>query len=93
VHYTASKHGIIGLTKKGAVKYGQFGIRVNCIAPGAFPETRLTERTGLTRSEQQLQAIAQITPLRRNSTLDEIKAACLYYASDASSFATGTVLI
>ncbi len=41
--YVAAKHGVVGLTRQGAAEYGQFNIRVNCIAPGFHTGTRLAE--------------------------------------------------
>lgn len=90
-HYVASKHGIIGLTRHGAVEYGQYGIRVNCIAPGNFPGTKLSESAGIIRSAEQVQTVIQRIPLQRTGTLDELKGLLLYLASDSSSFVTGQV--
>jgi NAD(P)-dependent dehydrogenase (short-subunit alcohol dehydrogenase family) len=93
VHYVASKHGIIGLTKHAAVEYATMGIRVNCIAPGNIGETRLSENSGIQRSEAQQQQALQRIPMRRAGHPQELKGLLLYLASDSSSFVTGQVFV
>jgi NAD(P)-dependent dehydrogenase (short-subunit alcohol dehydrogenase family) len=94
-HYTASKHGVIGLTKTGAVQYGPDNIRVNAIAPGFYAETRLGDPEG--RTEEQDQAFAErviaLTPLGRMAEPKELKGLAVFLASDASSFVTGATYV
>ncbi len=85
--YSASKGGLIALTRDLAVKWGPFGIRVNALAPGFFP-TRMTEKL-LPRIETLVQAR---TPLGRVGQSGELAAAALYLCSPASDYVTGQVL-
>ncbi len=85
--YSASKGGLIALTRDLAVKWGPFGIRVNALAPGFFP-TRMTEKL-LPRIEALVQAR---TPLGRVGQSGELAAAALYLCSPASDYVTGQVL-
>jgi gluconate 5-dehydrogenase len=85
--YSASKGGLIALTRDLAVKWGRFGIRVNAIAPGYFP-TRMSEKI-LPQVEPYVVAHAPISRLGRPG---ELGAAALYLCSSASSYVTGQVL-
>jgi NAD(P)-dependent dehydrogenase (short-subunit alcohol dehydrogenase family) len=88
--YTASKHGVVGLTRAGALDYSRHGIRINAIAPGNIDTPMLRsaiERRGRTMSE-----IEGRMPLGRFGTSDEIASAALFLCSAASSFTTGHVL-
>jgi NAD(P)-dependent dehydrogenase (short-subunit alcohol dehydrogenase family) len=95
--YVAAKHAVIGLTKQAAAEYGQYGIRVNCIAPGFHHGTRLVESARSKMSEEEFkelnQTIASRTPLGRTGDPKELKGLILYLASDSSSFMTGEVVV
>jgi len=87
--YTASKHGVVGLTKQIACEYAGQGIRVNAVCPGGIA-------TGMTRDlmsdPQTDELIKQTTPLGRWGEPEEIAEAILFLASDASSYITGEAL-
>lgn len=85
--YSASKGGVIALTRDLAVKWGPYGIRVNALAPGFFP-TRMTEKL-LARMEPVLR---ERIPLGRIGKTGELAAAALYLCSPASDYVTGQVL-
>ena len=87
VGYSASKGGLIALTRDLAVKWGRWGIRVNALAPGFFP-TRMTEKV-LPRAEAFLKATQ---PLGRPGAPGELGGAVLFLASPASDYVTGAVL-
>ncbi|BDG18934.1 gluconate 5-dehydrogenase [Thermus thermophilus] len=87
VGYSASKGGLIALTRDLAVKWGRWGIRVNALAPGFFP-TRMTEKV-LPRAEAFLKATL---PLGRPGAPGELGGAVLFLASPASDYVTGAVL-
>lgn len=87
VGYSASKGGLIALTRDLAVKWGRWGIRVNALAPGFFP-TRMTEKV-LPRAEAFLKATL---PLGRPGAPGELGGAVLFLASPASDYITGAVL-
>ncbi len=87
VGYSASKGGLIALTRDLAVKWGRWGIRVNALAPGFFP-TRMTEKV-LPKAEPLLKATL---PLGRPGRPGELGGAVLFLACPASDYITGAVL-
>jgi NAD(P)-dependent dehydrogenase (short-subunit alcohol dehydrogenase family) len=98
--YHTSKAAIIMFTRSAAVDLGRFGIRVNCIAPGNI-ETPILERTMASHlpEEERAEAMRKIRsviisrqPLPRQGTTADIAEAALYFASDRSSYVTGTLL-
>jgi len=95
--YVAAKHGVVGLTKQGAAEYGQFNIRVNCVAPGYHTGTRIAESLKIKPSAEEHQVRQQMinsrTPLKRMAEAKEIKGLIIYLASDSSSFTTGATII
>lgn len=87
-NYSASKAGMIGLTKSLAKEIASRGITVNAVAPG-FIETDMTAKL----SEDILkQAIAAI-PLGRSGQPEDVAKAVVFLASDAASYITGQVLV
>ncbi len=87
--YTASKAGIIGLTKATALEVGQFGIRVNCIQPGSTDTPMMWE--GLDDAERAdiEPVVAAAAPLQKVGQPEEIARVALFLVSDAASFVTG----
>jgi len=85
--YTASKGGIEMLTRVAAVELGRFGIRVNCIAPGAIE----IERTRL-EDPNYAETWGKITPLGRVGTPADVGAAVVFLASDDASFINGQTI-
>ena len=84
--YTASKHGVVGLTKHYASNFGRQGIRVNCINPG-WIRTAMTDP--LTASPQLTEYMERDCALGRLGTPEEVANVALFLASDESSFVTG----
>ncbi|MFZ9585690.1 MAG: SDR family NAD(P)-dependent oxidoreductase [Pseudohongiellaceae bacterium] len=88
--YSATKHGILGLTRAAALELAPQGIRVNAVAPGPV-ETGLLAR--MIDGQIPLQAIADSVPLRRIAQPAEIAAALLWLASDGAGYVTGETLV
>ncbi len=87
VNYSASKAGIIGLTKSVAKEFGKRGIRSNAIAPG-FIITDMTAQL----SEEVRKEWASKIPLHRGGTPQDVADVCLFLASDLSSYVSGQVI-
>ena len=87
-NYAASKAGMIGFTKSIALELGSRNIRANAIAPG-FIETEMTDKLDDAVVEQWRAGI----PLKRGGTPEDVANACLFFASDLSSYITGQVLL
>jgi 3-oxoacyl-[acyl-carrier protein] reductase len=86
-NYSASKGGLIALTKSLAREIAARGVRVNAIAPG-FIKTAMTDAL----SDEQKNALSQQIPLKRLGTVEDIANAALFLASDLSSYITGHIL-
>lgn len=84
--YTASKHGVVGLTRHGALRWANQGIRVNAVCPGVID----TAMTAQAAANPEIRAkIEQMTPMGRMGRPEEIAAAVLWLCSDAAGFVTG----
>ncbi len=86
-NYAASKAGIIGFSKSVALELGSRGIRCNVVAPG-FIETEMT--AGL--DEKVVQTWRDAIPLKRGGNPKDVANACVFLASDSSTYITGQVL-
>jgi len=99
--YTASKHGVVGLTRQLAITHAAQGITVNAIGPGAV-------QTGLRANTVRIlggdgpvmrgvggddTAVKAITPAERRGTIDEIAACAVFLAGEAASYVTGHTLV
>jgi NAD(P)-dependent dehydrogenase (short-subunit alcohol dehydrogenase family) len=85
--YTASKHGILGLTKNAAVEYADDGIRVNAVCPGAI----MTPLMSNIPPERQAEILAP-QAMTRPGQPEEVAAAVVWLCSDDASFVTGVSL-
>jgi NAD(P)-dependent dehydrogenase (short-subunit alcohol dehydrogenase family) len=85
--YTASKHGILGLTKNAAVEYANDGIRVNAVCPGAIMTPLMTAQP----PERQAEILAP-QAMTRFGDPAEVAAAVVWLCSDEASFITGVAL-
>jgi 3-oxoacyl-[acyl-carrier protein] reductase len=86
-NYTATKAGVINMTRTWARELGRYGIRVNAVAPG-FIGTDIVKDM----PEKVLDGLVGHTPLGRMGLPDDVAEAYLWLASDAASFVHGTVL-
>jgi NAD(P)-dependent dehydrogenase (short-subunit alcohol dehydrogenase family) len=87
VNYTASKGGIEQLTKVAAVELGKYGIRVNCVAPGAVEIERTKDEAG-----DYAGTWAGVTPLGRVGTPMDVGRAVVFFCGELSEFVTGQTL-
>ncbi len=92
--YSASKAGIIQLTKVMALEYADKNIRVNCICPGGIvtPLSQITADPATLRPED-FPPYRHVKAIRRFGDPEEVAKTALYLASDDSSFVTGTVSV
>lgn len=91
--YVAAKHGVVGLTKTGAVNGGPLGVRVNCVAPGLIV-TRLTDVNESVVEDAERARAAQIAtvPLGRAGGPDDIASVVAFLMSDDSAYVSGVVI-
>jgi len=87
--YTASKHGVIGLTRSLAVELGRTGVTVNCICPGPI-RTGMT--AGIAEADKETYAHRRV-PLRRYGDPEEVAHGTLGFVLPSSSFMNGAVLV
>ncbi len=87
VNYSASKAGLIGYTKALSKEVGSRGVRVNAVAPG-FIDTDMTRAV----KEEIRAEWCKTIPMRRAGDVREVANACLFLASDLSTYITGQVL-
>lgn len=87
VHYSASKAGVIGLTKALAKEVGLSGVRVNCIAPGVVMTDMMKDF-----DEDTLEQLREESPLNMLGTPKDIADAAVYLCSEKARFVTGQVL-
>lgn len=90
--YSASKHGVIGLTQTAAVEYAAKGIRINAVCPG-FIETPMIDRLGISSSDAALKSIVDLHPAKRLGKPEEIANAVIYLCKDESAFINGSALV
>lgn len=93
--YAASKHGVVGLTRNSAVEYGQYGVRVNAISPGAI-WTPMVENSMKQINPDDPRGAAeefiQINPTKRYGEADEIAAVVAFLLSDDASYLNAVIL-
>jgi NAD(P)-dependent dehydrogenase (short-subunit alcohol dehydrogenase family) len=97
--YSACKAGVIGLTRSVALEQAPFGIRVNCINPGAVETNIFSRSLGVDGAEAEAvmrlvtAAAERATPLGRMGQPADIAGAALWLASDDSAYVTGQAIV
>jgi len=90
VLYTTAKTALAGFTRAQALEWAPYGVHVNTIAPGIFPDV---VTSGEERVRQSTQRAEQTVPLKRPGRLREVGLLALYLASDASDYMTGQTIL
>lgn len=88
--YSASKHGVVGLTKSVALEYARLKLRVNAICPG-FTETQMVDEL-VEMVPSMAERVQHNAPMRRLGHADEIADAVVFLAGDTASFITGQAI-
>jgi len=88
--YTATKHGVVGLTRHAALRWARNGIRVNAVCPGVI-ETPMTD--AIAARPEIRKVMEEMTPMGRIGQPREVAAGVLWLCSDEASFVTGQMLI
>jgi NAD(P)-dependent dehydrogenase (short-subunit alcohol dehydrogenase family) len=90
--YTASKHGVVGLTKAAALDCAPSCIRVNAVCPGGIRTPMLEPLLSNPELENFIKDFIKIHPLGRLGKPEEVAEAVVWLCSDAASFVTGAIL-
>jgi NAD(P)-dependent dehydrogenase (short-subunit alcohol dehydrogenase family) len=88
--YVASKHAVIGITKSAAIEYGPHGIRVKAVSPGAIRTEMLRK---VLDNDGALDQMADIHPVRRIGSPEDVADAVAWLFSHYSSYYTGQSLV
>lgn len=93
--YAAAKHGVVGLTRNSGVEYGQYGVRINAIAPGAI-WTPMVENSmkqiDPDNPRQAAEEFIQANPTKRYGEAEEIAAVVAFLLSDEASYINAAVI-
>jgi NAD(P)-dependent dehydrogenase (short-subunit alcohol dehydrogenase family) len=90
--YSATKHGVMGLTKSAAVEYARANIRFNAVCP-SFIRTPMVENVLAKVDERVRQAMIKANPMKRLGEPQEVAAALAWLCTDESSFMTGQSVV
>ena len=99
--YTASKHGVVGLTRQLALQYAGRGITVNAVCPGTVATGLRANSTRILGADAPLMrgvggddaAVRAVTPAGRRGTVEEVAAAACFLATEGAAYVTGHALV
>ena len=89
--YAASKHGVVGLTKAGALEFAKSGIRINAVCPG-FTNTAMAQQSYPDAMQRFNERVAQVQPMGRMAEPEEVAEAVIWLCSNKASFITGLIM-
>ena len=89
--YTASKHGVIGLTKCAALENAARGIRVNCVCPGTSDTPMVAD--AIVRAPEHMRNLIETIPVKRLGKAEEIASAVLWLCSPGAAFVIGQAIV
>ncbi|HLZ71779.1 MAG TPA: SDR family NAD(P)-dependent oxidoreductase [Dehalococcoidia bacterium] len=89
--YSASKAGVVNLTRTAALEYARYNVRVNCICPGVINTAMVERITGGTA--ESLERLKRMQPMPRVGEAEDIARMALFLASDESTFVTGAAMV
>jgi NAD(P)-dependent dehydrogenase (short-subunit alcohol dehydrogenase family) len=89
--YTASKHGVLGLTKSAALEYASRGIRINAVCPGSTNTPMVAH--ALANEPETMKAVMKEIPIGRLGRPEEVAAAVLWLCSPGASYMVGHALL
>jgi NAD(P)-dependent dehydrogenase (short-subunit alcohol dehydrogenase family) len=90
--YTASKFGVVGLTKAAALEYARFRIRINAVCPGGTLTPLVESSLALLSDQERADVLLKMHPIGRFAQPEEIAKAVVWVCSDAASFVTGAAI-
>jgi NAD(P)-dependent dehydrogenase (short-subunit alcohol dehydrogenase family) len=91
--YSASKFGIIGLTRAAALDYAGKGVRINAVCPGIIGNTPMSKRVTKNNDPDMIEVFVAAEPIGRLGEPEEIAAAVLWLCSPAASFMLGHSMV
>jgi NAD(P)-dependent dehydrogenase (short-subunit alcohol dehydrogenase family) len=90
--YTATKGAVVALTRSMAVEYGKYNIRVNCIAPAAILTEMIKESNLNDPAFNEAKFLAEVTPIGRWGTPEDIASLACFLCSDEGSYLNGAII-